>query len=372
MRIFFWTEMFWPYIGGIEVLSASLLTRLRTRGHDVVVVTSHLDGMELPDVERHLGVEVHRFHFREPFSRKDPVGLVRVRKQLADLKSSFAPDLVHLHFSGPSAYYHLATAEVRACPCLVTIHTWLAEPAANRDTLAAKVLERADWVTAVSQNVLDNVRRLAASVTPHSSVIYNGLEAPPLSPAPLPWSPPVLLCMGRLLEKKGFDLALQAYARLRSGYPDLRLVIAGDGPARSDLERLALELVGSQGIEFAGWVSPTDVPRLLNRATIVLVPSRWDEPFCLVALEAALMERPVIATRVGGLIEVVTDGRTGLLVTRDDAEGMANGIKSLLDQPEAARQLGRTARRMAHERFSLDRAADAYDSLYRQMAGNPA
>jgi glycogen(starch) synthase len=371
MRVFFWTEMFWPYIGGIEVLSAGLLGKLQARGHHVVVVTSHLDGMDLPDVESHQGIEVHRFRFREPFSRKDPAGIVRVRKQLADLKHSFAPDLVHLHFSGPSAYYHLATAHVQACPCLVTIHTWLPELAGHPDTLAARVLESANWVTAVSRSVLDNVRRLAASVTPHSSVIYNGLESPGVTPVQLPWRPPRLLCMGRLLTKKGFDLALAAHAMLRTRYPALRLVVAGDGPARPDLERLAAELAGGEGVEFVGWVSPKDVPSLLNQATIVLVPSRWDEPFCLVALEAALMARPVVATRVGGLTEVVVEGGTGLLVPREDAAAMAEGIRALLDRPEYAARLGQTGRQTALERFSLDRAADAYDSLYRQMAPQP-
>ncbi len=116
MRVLFWTEMFWPYVGGVEVLSSGLLVELRARGHDVIVVTSHLDGMDLPDVEEHEGVPIHRFHFREPFERKDVAGLALVRKQLADLKQRFEPDLVHLHFSGPSAYYHLATQQVHPCP----------------------------------------------------------------------------------------------------------------------------------------------------------------------------------------------------------------------------------------------------------------
>jgi hypothetical protein len=115
MRILFWAELFWPYVGGVEVLSADLLRDLQKRGHEFQVVTSH-DNLDLSDVDQWEGIPIRRFQFREPVQQRDPAGIMRVRQQVGKLKETFTPDIVHLNYSGPSAFYHLATAGVRPCP----------------------------------------------------------------------------------------------------------------------------------------------------------------------------------------------------------------------------------------------------------------
>jgi glycosyltransferase involved in cell wall biosynthesis len=371
LRILFWAEQFWPYIGGVEVLSSKLILELRARGHDVQVATSHAS-MDLPDIDLYEGVTIHRFRFREPLEQRDIPAITRIRHRLAELRESFAPELVHLNFTGPSAYYHLATVGVRPCPWLVTVHQLLPESASSRDSVMGRMLRAANWVTAISGSVLENVRSLAAEVTARSNVIYNGLEPPGVPPAPLRSDPPLLLCLGRLVSEKGFDLAITGLASLRERFPGVRMVVAGDGPLRADLQRLAASVQVADAVEFVGWVAPDDVPALLNEAAVVIVPSRWEEPFGLVALEAALMERPVVAARVGGLPEVVVDGVTGLLFQRDDAEGLAAAVNALLEEPCRAAALGRAARVWAEAKFSLVRAADEYQALYHQLARQAA
>ena len=102
----------------------------------------------------------------------------------------------------------------------------------------------------------------------------------------------------------------------------------------------------------------------MNEATFVVMPSRWEEAFGLVALEAALMERPVIATRVGGLPEIVVDGVTGILVEKENSEELASAISRLLKNPEEAIKMGRAARVRAEAMFTLEHHIDAYESLY--------
>lgn len=371
LRILFWTEQFWPYIGGVEVLSSRLILELRARGHEVQVATSHAS-MDLPDVDQYEGVRIDRFRFREPLEQRDLPAITRIRHRLAELRERFAPDLVHLNFSGPSAYYHLATAGVRPCPWLATIHQLLPESASSRDSVMGRMLRAADWVTAISGRVLENVRSLAAEVTARSSVIYNGLERPDVPPAPLRSDPPVLLCLGRLVPEKGFDLAIAGLATLRERFPEIRMVIAGDGPTRADLEQFAALLRVAEAVDFVGWVAPDRVPALINEATIVVVPSRWEEPFGLVALEAGLMERPVVAAHVGGLPEVVLDGVTGRMFPRDDAQGLAAAVGALLEAPRQAAECGRAARVWAEAKFSLGRAADEYEALYQQLTRQAA
>jgi len=155
-------------------------------------------------------------------------------------------------------------------------------------------------------------------------------------------------------------------AFVRARLPTARLIIAGDGELRGDLERRAAALGVADAVELTGWVQPCDVPALLNRASVVVVPSRC-EPFGLVALEAGQMARPVVAFRVGGLPEIVADGRTGLLVDEGNSAALAAAILRLLLNPGEAAEMGRRARERA-KTFSAVRYADAFVALYRRLA----
>jgi glycogen(starch) synthase len=179
---------------------------------------------------------------------------------------------------------------------------------------------------------------------------------------------PKLLCLGRLVPNKGFDLALTAFASIRDRYPHARVIIAGEGTERPSLERQATRLGLSQVVDFLGSISPGDVWALLNRATIVVVPSRGWEALPLVALEGAFMARPVVASRDGGLPEVVVHKKTGWLVEKDDSTGLAQAFSFFLEHPEAVIQMGQAARQRAHDVFSIARCVDAYDILYRKLA----
>jgi glycogen(starch) synthase len=172
--------------------------------------------------------------------------------------------------------------------------------------------------------------------------------------------------LGRLAQQKGFDLALGAFRSIIMRFPRARLIIAGNGPARTELEKQAAKEKISHAVEFIGWVAPEGVPALINDATMVLMPSRQDS-FPLVALEAAGMARPVVATRVGGLPEIVLHKQTGLLVDKEDREGLAQAVFFLIDNPDAAVQMGNAARRRVETAFSWERHVDAYDALYRQL-----
>jgi glycogen(starch) synthase len=176
------------------------------------------------------------------------------------------------------------------------------------------------------------------------------------------------LCLGRLVPGKGFDLALEAFALIAHRFPEARMVMASDGPERSSLEELARRRGIADRVDFIGWVAFEDISALLNASTIVLMPSRLPEGFGLVALEAALMARPVIAARAGALQEVVVDGRTGLLVDAEDHAALARAIERLLANPQEAIDLGACAQRRAREHYTWARHVEAFDALYRARA----
>jgi glycosyltransferase involved in cell wall biosynthesis len=127
----------------------------------------------------------------------------------------------------------------------------------------------------------------------------------------------------------------------------------------------------TDAVAFPGWVTdsadPGPILELINTATIVVMPSRWKEPFGLVALQGSQMARPVVATRTGGLQEIIDDGETGILFERDDHEACTKAILSLLDDPARAVAMGQAGRVRAEERFGWTRYVDAYDQLCQRL-----
>lgn len=368
MRVLFWSSSFLPRIGGIEVLAAKLLSALRERGYEFLVLTSS-NSPDLPAETSHEGIPVYRFPFT--FSSNNIDQVTKLRRQVATLKRTFAPELIHINGTSINVFFHLTTVDAYSAPVLVTLHNERfsddrPELNAGNDTLLGRTLRSADWVSCVSVAVLADVRRLVPEIISRSSVIHNGLDLPPVIPAPLPFHAPRLLYLGRLIPRKGVDVALSAFASIANRFPSVRMTIAGDGPARTALENQAAELGLRDLIDFVGWVTPENIPALINTATIMVMPSRR-EPFGLVALEAAQMARPIIATRVGGLSEVVEHGQTGLSVENENVNEFAEAMSILLEHPETATHMGQTARSRAIERFSWTRCVDAYDTAYRKL-----
>lgn len=359
MRILFWSSAFLPQIGGIGVLAAQFLPAMRKRGYEYIVISSQGD-RNLPSNTTQRGIPVHRFPFWQSLVDMDE--LVKVKRQVADLKRRFAPDLIHINGVGRDDFFHLVTASAHPAPVLVTLHgEWVPQA----DAIARCTLQSAAWVVGCSNAILDKGRQLAPEIVARSSVIYNAIAQTSAFPEPLPARPQRLLCIGRLSKEKGFDLALTAFASIVKGFPDLRFVIAGDGPERATLANQAAELGLKDAIDFLGWVAPEDVPALINTATVVVMPSRA-ESFPMVALQAAQMARPVVGTRVGGLPEVI-DQHTGLLVDKENPEALAKAIAFLLDHPERATQMGQAARHRVQRDFDWERHVNAYDQMYNKL-----
>jgi glycogen synthase len=355
-RILFWTDTFWPNMGGVEVLAAEFLPALQ-RGYEFVVIVPQ-SGPDRPQEDKYRGIPVYRFPFSIAMTSIDE--LVRVRERVIRLKRTFRPHLIHINAVGSANFFHHLTTNAHAAPLLVTLHGAWTDQA---DSLVERTLRAADWVVGCSAAILDKGRGLAAEIASRSSVIHNGLEVPALAPTPLPFEAPRLLCIGRLHAKKGIDVALTAFESVVESFPKTRLIIAGDGPARAELERQSISKGLNRVVDFLGWVAPRDVPNLINSCTVVLMPSRA-ESLPLVALQAALIARPVVGTRVGGLPEVVTREQTGLLVEPENSAALAEATTSLLALPDIATQMGQAARLRAQTEFNWDRHVQAYDTLY--------
>jgi len=336
---------------------------LQGHGYNFTVVTSH-STLDLPDRADHEGARILRFPFRMAFETRDAELFMELRRKIANLKQTYQPDLIHINAVSPSVLFHLQTAECWPAPVLVTLHQEVLTK--QTDGFTGRVLRSADRINAVSAAALGQAHRLAPKIISRSSVIHNGLKEPSVAPTVLPFAPVRLLCLGRLTRQKGFDIALAALSLIRAHFANVRLVIAGDGVERRQLEQQIDDLELSGQVECLGWVAPDRIPALINSATMVLMPSRI-EGLPLVALQAAMAARPIVATRVGGIPEVIVHQDTGLLVEPENASALAGAVMFLLANPDIAVEMGYSGRRRAQEVFSWEKCVASYKDLYRQL-----
>ncbi len=151
-------------------------------------------------------------------------------------------------------------------------------------------------------------------------------------------------------------------------FPDLEVLLVGNGIERGPVVELAAELGIGDRLDASGAVGVDDVSAVYQRASVVAVPSRYPEPFGLVAVEAGLARRPVVASAVGGLPEVVDHGVTGLLVAPDDPEALADALATVLRDRALATRFAHAGRARALDRFGMERHTSAYEHLLQECA----
>jgi glycosyltransferase involved in cell wall biosynthesis len=171
---------------------------------------------------------------------------------------------------------------------------------------------------------------------------------------------PLVGAVGRLTEQKGFRYLLEAFAIVRRSLPQAQLVIAGDGELRSTLEAQK-----GHNIHLLGWRS--DAPSIMADLDVLAVPSLW-EGFGLVTLEAMALSKPVVASRVSALPEIVADGETGLLVPPADPKALAGALCALLTDKARARAMGERGRARLQLDFSVQRMARQHVAVYKEAA----
>jgi len=196
-------------------------------------------------------------------------------------------------------------------------------------------------------------------------VVWNGVPVVP-KPGPLSTVPTVVFA-SRLVRGKGADVLLEAFGRVAKAVPAARLIIAGDGSERQRLETMIAELDLSSRVSLIGHVSREEMEKRFEGAWVQAVPSVWAEPFGIVATEAMMRGRAVVASGSGGLAEIVREGETGLKVPPGDVGALAESLVRLLENRELAEKMGRAGRDVALTDFSESAFADRFLRLYHRL-----
>ncbi|HEX6398460.1 MAG TPA: glycosyltransferase family 4 protein [Steroidobacteraceae bacterium] len=363
---------------------------LRALGWHVEVLAPHAPGAALSeDLD---GIPVRRFRYFWPERsqtvcynggalgnlRRRPLNFAKlpmlVASEWAATRHHLATrrfDLVHSHWILPQGYVCSIVAKALGIPHLATVHGGDVFAMRNRvlDRFRRLALATAQRVTVNSSVTRGAVEKLAG-VRPNVVHIPMGATERAADAAQVlelrscyrEGPGPLLLFVGRLVEEKGIDDAVSAMPAILRSRPQARLLVVGDGPDRARFENRAAALGIADRVSFAGWVDSRRLPDYYAAADLFLGPSKrapngWVEAQGLTFAEALLAGVPVIATRCGGIVDVIRDGQTGLLVDEGSPDEIAAATLRLLGDPALARSLAATGQEFA--RTELTRAASA-------------
>jgi glycosyltransferase involved in cell wall biosynthesis len=344
-------------ISGSEAHLLQLLPDLRERGFDVRFLMLHEDepgAWEFADALRERGVPLDDVKLRGDV---DPIAFGEVASYLARTK----PRILHTHLVHSDVYGQLAGSLTRIPLRLSTKHgfnefregRWFAFADRSVGSLAHVHI-------AISQGLAHYLAETEGFDEDAFEIVHYGIAAS--EPASrYTGGEPRLLCIGRLIPIKGHLVLFRALAEARQRVPGATLDIAGRGPLEPALKAYVRELGLEDAVRFLGFVSP--VQRAIEDAAIVVVPS-LGEGFGMVALEAMERSRPVIASSVGGLPEIVAHGETGLVVPPSDADALADAIAALAGDLGRSSAMGDAARARALAEFTPDRCAERVEALY--------
>ena len=348
--------------GGTERQMTELVRRLDRRRFDVKVACFHREGAWLPRVEEAASVTAFPIRgFARPGTVTQAAAFARwCRRHRIRLVQSC--DLYANVFALPAAA--LAGVPVRIG----------SRRELNPDKTGAQIaLQRhayrfADAIVANSSAARAQLER--EGVAPgRVHVIPNGVTVERFTPVPGVRPIRTILTVANLRKEKAHDILIRAAALLAPSHPQLSFVVAGDGPRAAELRAMAEQFGLGERVRFLGHVE--DVPALLGSANAFVLPS-ISEAFPNAAIEAMASGLPVIASAVGGLLDLVDHGRTGLLVPPSDPAALAAAIASLEADPARATRLGAAAREDVAQRYSFDRMVRSFEDLYLHHLGPSA
>lgn len=315
-------------------------------------------------------------------ARRNPpaLKLFRLLQRLAGLKkviNRFQPQILHTHHLAPLFHANLLLRfGHRGVRWVHTEHNVpdLLNGYRSLPIRLTRSLRCPDILTGVSPLVVQCLTELSGTSRQRTVLIPNGIElerfasaattSQPRSILGLPQKGRLIGCVGNLRVEKNHQLVLRAMARLGPEEPETNLVLCGDGDQRSDLEALARSLGIENRVIFLGY--RLDVPQILAALDLVLLPSCY-EGLPLSVLEAWAASRPIIATTVPGIQELIRHNEDGWLVPPEDPEQMADGIRRILKDPVLGGRLSLSGRRRVFQEYGIEAMVVGYDRIYREL-----
>ena len=347
MRIAIVASDYAPTIGGVQTAVRNIARCSMRLGHTVTILSA-LPSAGVPSADEVDGIPVHRFPWGRRPAWSLPFRALATLLGMARTLRVFRPDIVYIHFLSINALWVLllhyslrfrlvASArgnDIQGIPQRSRLQRWM----------LARLFHHADAVLFCSSYVQRDAAPYLKHVRPRTivGVVGDGFDADEFDGRTAYANPmPYVLGMGRLVEKKGFDLLIRAFASIAPEFQAVQLLIAGDGEERAALETLVEQLQMRDHIILLGFADREKTIALFLGCEFFVLSSRI-EPFGIVVVEAMAAHKAVLATKSGGVVDLVQPGQSGQLVQPEESE-LALGIREMLSDSAATRAMGERA-----------------------------
>lgn len=373
----------WDNIGGVSHVVNRVAQHAHAQGHGVFFL---LPGpCDAPtETTSQAGFPAFRLNLRAPwvpgrsfrsrlaFRLTLPLTLLR----LARLCRRLRIDVVNIHYPAGNNIYFAMLRRMGVVRLVTSIHGADMLPNGSRrlshQAEVLSLLGASDVVVAPSDSFQRAVHEAWPELAGPTRTIPNGVDPEELGYQPgvdETEDPPFIFSILQMVHYKGVDVLIRAFAAVAPDYPRLRLRLASDGPQRQDFEALGASLGIGDRVEFLGFQHRRDVSALLRRCTVFVLPSRTNsESFGIAAAEAMAVDRAVVASRIGGLPELIEDGISGLLASPGDVDALEAALRRLLDDAELRASIGRAAGNRVRNQFLWDRTCALYQDLFDELA----
>lgn len=372
MRIGYITSTFPKYrkdSWGVFILD--LAQGLALRKNDIFVITQRY--RKSRKHEKFNEITVSRFNWlfpkkfkrladykRIPYIRMISYVLSGVYRTIKSIRTSDV-QLLHTNWAVPSGFIGLIAKKITGRPLLVYVHgsdinMWLKKPVIR--SLVIQTLKNVDGIITVNNKLLETINKLEIKNCV-KSVIPMGVDLKKFQDLPMKISNQIhtILFVGALRQVKGLDFLIRSLPLIKEEIPQFKLLIAGDGPLRTNLEKKVQERGLSQYVEFLGQVSHPEAINLVRSADVVVLPS-LSEGTPTVMFEALVCKTPLIASRVGGIPEILRHGETGYLIHPGNAQAIADAVVYLLKNDEIRNKIAINGYELIKNRYTTDKTVD--------------
>lgn len=353
--------------GGAESQLKELAVRLKKRNHEILIVTMIPPHAFIQELKK-AGITIKTLYMRR--GMPDPRAIFR----LASLIRDFRPDILHSHMVHANILARVVRMMTRFPVLVCTAHS-IDEGGRIREWAYRLTDPLCDITTQVSMAGLR--RYIQVKAVPENKILFipNGVDTKRFQPNEEArkilrhefsfTNEFVWLAVGRIEEAKDYPNMIYAFSLLIKSCPDARLLIAGQGTYKTNIEQLVEELGLKDFVKFLGIRS--DVPELMNAADAFVMSSLW-EGMPMVLLEAAAVGLPIVATDVGGNREVIVDKQSGFLVPSRDSSLLADAMEKVMGlQSDDRKKMGMAGRKYVEEHFSMDRVVELWEELYERL-----
>jgi len=312
--------------------------------------------------------KIHRFHYKFImvfYFFFGTVGLIRFHR-----REKF--DILHVHWPAPHALFAFFASMVCKTKIVLSFYTaslMLVKRFPFVKYLLRFFIRRADRVIAIStftKNLVKDIYDCPITIIPYGTTISPKSEVPPLVPNRK------ILSVGRMIERKGFRYLIHAMPMVLNEWPDASLTIVGGGPVREDLIALCKSLGIEKQVSLPGKIPQEALEQLFAECNVFVLPSIVDkrgdtEGLGVVLIEAMTYHRPVIGTDIGGIVDIVINNETGLLVRQRDPQALADAIDAIFSDPENAKRMAENGYHHAQSQFSWQSVIKKFDAVYSSL-----